>query len=355
VTGVQTCALPICSCQLFQRISDSLKMMCYKACTVDVRIFNYLDDFLFVAGSAEDCEVALVTFERLCASVGVPIAAHKTARPSSRTPFLGLGLDAAFLTLYIPRDKVVKGRRKLEQFLSLSSPQVRRWQSMAGYLIHLAQVLVSGRVFIGSLYGSLAGILSLQQQRRVRISKEVRSDLAVWLSFLEGMPPERSFRVLAQGTSGGEPFYTDASTSVGFGCVWGRQWFLGRWPVLNRCNIAVLKLYPIYVALHMLGDAVQDTVVNVCTDNMALVAVLNKLYSKDKALRALLRPIARLCLRRNLWLVAAHVPGLENVGPDLLSRGKVAEFRARFPGMQGLPLCVPESLGPRQCGLMSWG
>lgn len=341
------------SCQIFQRISLGLKNMFLQSCNIEVHIFNYLDDFLLISPSRASCSEALGCFERFCAKLGVPISDHKTVRECKSLVFLGLGIDAASLTLYIPAEKQVKTLSKLERFLGSNPQRVKRWQSMVGSLNHLAQVIPAGRVYLSSLYGSVAGVLSRHAHSLRRISAEARQDLETWFSLLQA-PPGRRFKVFDSSRSSWPPLFTDASSSVGYGITWGQQWAFGKWPVGRKCNIALLELFPVVLALLLLDGSTSDQALNVGTDNMALVAVLNSIYSKDAALRCLLKPIAQLCLSRNILIVASHVPGRVNIGPDLLSRGKIQDFRMLFPHMLPQPLAIPEELTTRVLDLVLW-
>ena len=178
-------------------------------------------------------------------------------------------------------------------------------------------------------------------------------DLAVWFAFLDS-PPDRAFLLFNPDVSLCPPLYTDASTTMGFGAVWGDQWFYGQWPVSKPPNIAVLELYPIVLAIHMLDQDVRDTALRVFTNNAALVTVLNKLYSRDALLRRLLGPLVFICLHCNLRICASHVASSENVAPDLLSRGKIAEFKSRFPTLAATPMNIPETLSPVGSGWLVW-
>ena len=103
---------------------------------------------------------------------------------------------------------------------------------------------------------------------------------------------------------------------MGFGAVWGDQWFYGQWPVSKPPNIAVLELYPIVLAIHMLDQDVRDTALRVFTNNAALVTVLNKLYSRDALLRRLLGPLVFICLHCNLRIKSEE----RRVGKECRSR-----------------------------------
>ena len=154
----------------------------------------------------------------------MPIAPHKTVRPVKRLVFLGIGIDAERMAMYIPTEKRDKMICKLNQFLSRKTPRVKEWRSLAGLLNHISQVIASARIYLSSIYESLSGILSQRQDKRRTISEEVAEDLRVWFSLLH-TPPERPFRMLDSSTSCCPDVYTDASTSVGFGCMWGSSWF----------------------------------------------------------------------------------------------------------------------------------
>ena len=201
-----------CSCQIFQRISDALKWMLYKRYPTGVTVFNNLDDFLFVAASAEHCQAALRAFEHMCLEIGVPVAAHKTVGACTSLVFLGIGLCTVTMSMAIPDEKVKRYRALLRAFLSLRNPKVRLWQRIAGVLVHVSQVVWVGRAYLGSVHGSLRGILSQHASRRRRIGLEAKADLNVWLAFLEGITPNRIFRFVGGEHSTQPIIATDASS-----------------------------------------------------------------------------------------------------------------------------------------------
>ena len=135
---------------------------------------------------------------------------------------------------------------------------------------------------MGSLYGSLKGVLSNEKYRRRTLTAEVRSDLTVWQNFLE-TAVRKPFRMLRKSDRPHFTLSTDACTSVGYGCVFGERWFGGLWPSekWRSLNITLLELFPVFVALHLWRETLSNRVVRVLTDNQALVAILNKLYCKE--------------------------------------------------------------------------
>ena len=341
------------SCSTFQRVSDALTWIAKMTCPVTCHIFNYLDDFLIIASSKAENERALVHFEDLCQWLGMPLSAKKTVRPTVNLVFLGLGIDSEKEVLFVPEKKKVKVLNQLQRFLKTNRPRVREWQSTLGGLSHLTHVIPAGRVYLSSVYGSLQGILSQQGHKRRAISLEAREDLEVWVKFLKDLPPTKCFRMFNKDACS-ISIHTDASTSVGYGGVCGENWFMGTWPdeQWKTQNIALLELYPVYAALVTWKDRTEDSTVACYTDNKALVDILNKLYTRDRRIRQLLKPLASWCLAHNVFLVAHHIPGMYNIAPDLLSRGKLAEFQAQFPDMRMQPDVVPFSYRPEKLSLM---
>ena len=344
------------SCQTFQKISDALAWMVMATCPVTCTIFNYLDDFLILARDDVSCGKALKHFEMLCEEVGVPISREKTVRPTQHIIFLGIGINSDKLMLYVPEEKARKTLVQLRSFMGKSKPRVSEWQSILGKLCHLAQVVFAGRPYLSSLYGSLAGILSKHKDKRQRIFIEAREDLQVWESFLAGLTPNKTFRMFEK-VSVMPPIYTDASTTIGYGAVFGSIWFAGVWPDdhWRSLNICFLELYPIYVAIFMWSRQLSDSTVEVHTDNQALVSIINRLYTKDTLIRCLLKPLAVLCLDYNIHIVAHHIPGKENVGPDMLSRGQVTQFIRQFPGMKRCAAFVPAEVMPENLSIPDVG
>ena len=217
---------------------------------------------------------------------------------------------------------------------------------MLGKPCHISAV-VPGKTYSGSLYGSLKWILSSQKGQKRRISREAHEDLENWMQFLESIPSCRPFHMLVPSVPV-ISIYTDSSKNTGFDAVCESGWFDGLWPSADwkRVNIAILELYPVYVALYIWTEDFYNNTIAVHSHNKAVVQVLNKLYAKDKGLRLFLKPAALWCMQRNLVKKAFHIDGEKNIGPDLLSSDKVDEFLRWFPHMQRDPTALPTRFTP---------
>ena len=146
-------------------------------------IFNYLDDFLIVASGADACNDVLHRILGVCRDVEVPVSAHKTEEATRTIVILGIGIDSAQGSLFIPQAKVADALNHINAFLSKVRQRVKYWQRLLGKLCHLSQIVVAGRAYLSSVYGRLKGIMSSDQNHMRHISCETRSvrpDL-IWL------------------------------------------------------------------------------------------------------------------------------------------------------------------------------
>jgi len=335
------------SCQIFQRISDAIAWVTTSNFS-NCKIFNYLDDFLILGPTEFLCKKYLDHFLLSCSQLGIPVSPLKTILPTQSLTFLGIVINASQKTLSIPTEKLDSTRQMLEKFTSRKRPCLGVWQKLLGRLNHVSQIVTSGRTYLGSVYGALKGVLSNKKQVRRRVSSEIKKDLLVWKNFLS-LPINKPFKMLRATDNPDFSFATDACTTIGFGCVFRSKWFGGIWPndSWKSSNIAVLELYPIYIALHLWDQLFSEKIIHVHTDNQALIPIINKLYSKDTAIRKILRPIADLCMSKNILVIAKHISGVNNVIPDLISRDKIVELGHRYPHINKHPEIIPENLLPK--------
>ena len=84
----------------------------------------------------------------------------------------------------------------------------------------------------------------------IRLTKQAKLDLTMWQEFLDNFNG-RAFSLTDRfHTDGCLDLFTDASGSVGYGAVCGKEWFWGKWPsTWFTRNIAVLELFPVMTAV----------------------------------------------------------------------------------------------------------
>ena len=118
---------------------------------------HILDDFLFVAPSAEKCEADLANFLHLCNYHGVPIAHEKTVQPRTTLEFAGITLDSISQDSRLP-DKLQKCRTLLHQFRKRRTVTLWELQSLICLLNFACSVVVPVRAFLRRLIDLTKGI-----------------------------------------------------------------------------------------------------------------------------------------------------------------------------------------------------
>ena len=215
------------SCAIFETCSTALEWLSLHKLRASA-VLHILDDFLFVAPSAEKCEADLANFLRLCDYLGVPIAHEKTVQPRTTLEFAGITLDSISQESRLPPDKLQKCRTLLHQFHKRRTVTLRELQSLIGLLNFACSVVVPGRAFLRRLIDLTKGIK--KAYHHIRLNKDARHDIKLWLTFLDNFNGRAFFLSDRWETSATLQLFTDAAGSKGYGAVFGSHWFYGAWP-----------------------------------------------------------------------------------------------------------------------------
>ena len=218
-------------------------------------------------------------------------------------------------------------------------------QSLLGLLNFTCSVIVPGRAFVRRMIDLTKG--AKRPYHRIRLSKEAKSDMATWLTFLDKFNGKTFFMEDKWETSPSLELFTDAAGSKGYGAIFGKHWFCRAWPASwTSFNIAFLELFPIVLSLHIWGPLMANKCVAFYTDNAAIVDIINQQTSKHPLVMILVRDLVLKSLTYNILFRACHIPGVHNTGADYISRFQVEQFKKLSPGADELPTPVPTHLRP---------
>ena len=328
------------SCYIFEAFSTALEWAIRQRLN-NVAVLHILDDFLFIASSAAECGKALKIFEELCEELGVPLAPEKTLGPLQAMSFAGIYLDSIDMSASLPEDKVIKFMGYIDQIMATKSATLKQVQSLTGMLNFACAVVEPARAFSRRLYDLTLGVT--QSHHRIKITRAVKEDLHVWKTFLLSFNRKSfflDFHFLSQHLL---RFYTDSSSTIGFGGYFGSHWFSGLWSSqCLRLNIALLEIFPIYLSLMFWGRELSNKCVMVMSDNQAVVHILNNHTSKDPSIMIIVRLIVLSCMKNNIVIRSQHLPGRYNTLADLLSRNQVQQAKFQFPYLDQEPVRVPQ-------------
>ena len=331
------------SCKIFEEFSTALKWILANKFGIK-NVVKILDDFLFIEPDKTSCSNSLQKFITLCNDIGVPLAEHKTVGPTNNIVFLGIGLDSNKMLAYLPLDKLQKYTEDVKFYLGKNKISLKELQSLCGKLQFATSIIRSGKAFLRRLYEIQIGIK--QPFHYIRITKEVKQDLSLWHHFLTNYNGKSIIRLPHLGDSNTLHMWSDASKQ-GFGATYGTEWVQATWPVAwKQCNIAVLELYPIYVLISMYGLKIQNSRIIFHCDNEAVVTIVNNQTSKDKTIMNIIRPLVLLLLKYNINLQTEHIPGVNNILADTISRFQVTQNMLQLYGMRLYQTDIPTHLTP---------
>ena len=163
---------------IFHRISCALtRIMARKGFS---NIVNYLDDFLIVASSREECVCAQPRLIHLLHSLGFQVNCSTLSGHSKRVKFLGIILDSIAMQAFVPEDKISALEDQLTFLISHRKASKRDLQRVAGLMNFLAKVVKGGRTFLRRV---LDFIIRLKRPfYKARITSDPRKDFCWWLN-----------------------------------------------------------------------------------------------------------------------------------------------------------------------------
>ena len=274
---------------------------------------------------------------------GVPIAPGKTTCPATDTIFLGIELDTNTQTARLPQDKIIEYGKDIRELLVHKKVRRKTLESIIGKLSFAASV-VPARPFLRRMIDLLS--LVSKPFHSIRLTREITEDIHIWLQFLDRYNGITYFRALKITQSNVIHMASDAS-KLGFGAVFGKRWIQAAYPLnWQAYHITVLELYPIYVMMTIFGQLMKNSNILFHCDNSAVVAIINKQSSKDKTIMGIVRPLVMQLIKHNINLRSIHIPGVDNLLPDKISRFQTTPEMMRDFGMEPNQTIIPEILQP---------
>ena len=169
------------SCLHFQHFSNSVSFI-LKVKTSGFKLPNYLDDFLFVAMLKSTCNQLVQEFINICNKIQFLVSLEKTIWDTTTLTFLGMLLDSESQTVSVPIEKIQKAVDLVTEILQSRKTTVKKLQKLTGFLNFICRCVLLGRAFTRRMYCHYSPLML--PHHHVRVNTELKSDLRVWLSFL---------------------------------------------------------------------------------------------------------------------------------------------------------------------------
>lgn len=324
-----------CAPYIFNEVSDFI-VQCM-ACRGHCNVINYLDDYFCWGSTFDQCADTQNCLIGLLGQLGFAVAWPKCSSPSTKCVFLGVLIDSVNMTMSLPSEKLDLLSRELVFFHGRDRATVKQLRRLCGILAYASRVIRGGRTFSRRVIDMLKDLSP--DTKRVRISHQFHMDLLWWSRWASTFNGYAS--MIAHNYGHGPSINTDAS-GKGYGLLCGKDWCAGffdssmrpdwtytfgqdhlHWLNLNTggsLSINVLELLPIWLACVLWSKHWRGYQVICWTDNTQVVSAINKGSSTSAISMSLLRHIFWYSVSYDFHLVARHIPGIENISADFLSR-----------------------------------
>ncbi|KAI2666671.1 Transposon Ty3-G Gag-Pol polyprotein [Labeo rohita] len=287
-----------------------------------IRILNYLDDWLVIAQSRDTLEHHKCQLLEHLKRLGLTINVQKSKlRPMQNIAFLGMDLDSRSMRARLSQERMQSLISSLTSFKPGRVVVLKCFQRLLGRMAAAAVVCQLGLLHMRPLQLWLKSRVPSNAWKnghlRVLVTRECMQTLAPWFNT----------RMFEQGVSMGrvvsrKTVTTDASLT-GWGALCEGRPAYGTWTRAQaKWHINCLELKAVFLALQGFLPLIKDRHVLVRTDNTTVVSYINH----QEGIRS--RSLQRLAERFLLWadrnllsIQAVHVPGSQNCGADMLSRG----------------------------------
>lgn len=298
--------------EIFNRITQSVRAIMAKKGYRTIVV--YLDDFIIIAKTYEECEAALLTLISLLRELGFAINYSKVEGPKQKIIFLGITLDSINMTLSVPNEKTSEIKCLLNKFIIAKKVTKRQIQSLAGKLNFITQCVYGGRFHMRRLYDRANKLKS--SCHRTLVTQDMKKDVLWWLEFLDVFNGTMPMVDTRPGTS----ISIDAC-KIAAGGHFGGQVVYTSWPkqtaTLPINYLEVLALEP---AIAQWAGHFRNKKVFVHCDNQAACAIINKGSCRNETVMNSLRRVFWLSAVYNFRLKAIYYRGVSNVIADAASR-----------------------------------
>ena len=278
---------------------------------------QYLD-WLIRERDKETCFQDTQTLLALCQELGWVVNLKKSdLEPKQIFNFVGYQYDLIQGVVGPTPERWEALNSKINSLLERTSCLVRQLMSLIGLLTATEKQVPSGRLHMRPIQWHLKGHWHIPEslEKVIPIPRSHHPHLLWWLKE-ENVLPGQKLHPLRHTVQ----IFTDASNE-GWGAHLGDYTAKGGWSVAeSRLHINFLELKAVLLALKAFESRCRGRVVLVATDNMTVVAYINKEGSmRSGSLCALLWRLLSWCNLREICLRACHIPVRLNMIADNLS------------------------------------
>ena len=285
-----------------------------------ISCLSYIDDCLVVSSTKNYAESDSQQLLLTLVDLGFKINETKSSLiPRTEITFLGYVIDSLSMTVRPTWDKICKTKEKILSVLQRKSFVIREIAELIGILVDLCKGVEYGSRHYRELEKDKIFSLRRAGQKEYNgtmvLTHKAREDLQWWLTNL-------GHRRKQIRTKAPEVVITTDASEEGWGAISGKNKTGGRWSTSKAGDhINVLELRAVLLGLQSFHSENRDLQILVETDSSTTVSYVNKMGgTKSASCNKIACEIWDFCEERDLWLMATHIPGDDNIEADFESR-----------------------------------
>nr|CAI5843424.1 unnamed protein product [Callosobruchus analis] len=286
-----------------------------------VNLVSYLDDWLFIARSHDECLRFVAMAKDLLENLGFIINTKKCSiRPAKEIEFLGFWFDTISMVLGLPERRIIATQTLLTKLQKKRYCRIREFASLVGTLVSICPAFKYGWLHVKPFEIIKQKELKRNQgnfNRKMEISSILSKEFAWWKNNLS-----TSGKKFLKGPYTLE-IYSDSS-KTGWGAHTDDRETLGFWDISERKDhINYLELLAALRGLKALARDQENSDILLRIDNVTAIACINKMGSiKHKNLNRVASELWHWCELKNIYVFASYINTSCNSKADRLSRSK---------------------------------
>ena len=237
--------------------------------------------------------------------------------PCHKLVYLGFILNTIDMTVRLTDEKVQNILTVIKQFLDKQTLTIQEVAHLVGKLVSTFPGVAHAKLYYRQIDNEKIEALKLNKgdySKRMTLSPQSVRDLNWWLTNLKS-----SFVDVTVKNHDLE-LHADAS-DIGWGGTLNQSATGGQWTTPEQqCHINVKELLASLYTLQSLCGTYYNVVIKVVSDNTTCVNYINNQGGRTTECFKVARRIWEWAISRDIWLIAVHLPGKDNIQADKLSR-----------------------------------
>lgn len=278
----------------------------------------YLDDFLLLGSSFDQCVLNVNTTKKLLTSLGFIINEEKSnLNPTTSCKFLGVIINSINLTIYLPSEKKARIKSEIQHFLKLKRCKIRLFARLVGLLVSACPAVEYGWAYTKQL--ERCKYLNLKDNDNydfyMNIPDYIIPDLTWWLNNIDNsLNRIKNYEYCIE-------IFSDASTT-GWGAACNGESTGGQWSITEKMyHINYLEILAAFLALKCFAKALHNCQILLRIDNTTAISYINRMGGVQYPhLTQISRSLWQWCEQRQIFVYASYIASRDNTTADAESR-----------------------------------